>query len=134
MALAIDILSWISFVTGAFFLFVGSLGMVRLRDFWARLHAASIIDSAGAGLILLGMALQTGFTLITVKTLLIVGFLMLTGPTASHAVANAAFASGSRPCDLVHDETSVEDAPTAKPKSKRAKSPPAKIRTRKATR
>lgn len=99
----IGILSWISILGGAFFLFVGSLGMIRLQDFWARLHAASIIDSAGAGLFLFGMMLQTGLTLITVKLVIIVVFLFLTGPTATHAVANAAFVSGSRPSDMVED-------------------------------
>lgn len=103
--ITIDILSWISFLTGGFFLFIGSLGMVRLGDFWARLHGASIIDSAGAGLILLGMMLQAGFSLITVKLILIVIFLFITGPTASHAAANAAFMSGSRPMDMVEDVT-----------------------------
>lgn len=105
MVLFIDILSWISIAGGSFFLFVGSLGMVRLQDFWARLHAASIIDSAGAGLLIFGMMLQTGLTLITVKLIIIVIFLFLTGPTATHAVANAAFVSGSRPRDMVEDVT-----------------------------
>ncbi|MDA8871014.1 monovalent cation/H(+) antiporter subunit G, partial [Rhizobiaceae bacterium] len=67
--------------------------------------AASIIDSAGAGLLLFGMMMQAGFTLITLKLFLIVLFLFITGPTASHAVANAAFVSGSRPLDLVEDAT-----------------------------
>jgi len=40
MALIIDILSWASFIVGGFFLLIGSLGMLRLQDFWARLHAA----------------------------------------------------------------------------------------------
>lgn len=103
-----DIASWISFITGGFFLFVGSLGMIRLQDFWARVHGASVIDSAGAGLILMGMMFQTGFTLITVKLIIIVLFLLITGPTASHAVANAAFVSGSRPCDMIEDQTDDE--------------------------
>ena len=105
MALVIDILSWVAFLAGGFFLLVGSLGMVRLPDFWARLHAASIIDSAGVGLLLFGMMLQAGFGLITVKLILIVIFLIVTGPTATHAVANAAFVSGSRSEDLVEDVT-----------------------------
>lgn len=104
----IEILSWISILGGTFFLFIGSLGMIRLQDFWARLHAASIIDSAGAGLLLFGMMLQTGFSLITVKLVIIVVFLFLTGPTATHAVANAAFVSGSRPSDMVEDSSSNE--------------------------
>ena len=105
MALVIDILSWVAFLAGGFFLLVGSLGMVRLPDFWARLHAASIIDSAGVGLLLFGMMLQAGISLITVKLILIVIFLIVTGPTATHAVANAAFVSGSRSEDLVEDVT-----------------------------
>lgn len=113
--LTINLLSWACFLVGGFFLFVGALGMLRLPDFWSRLHAASIIDSAGVGLILAGMMLQTGFTLITVKTLLIVGFLLITGPTASHAVASAAFVSGSRPKDMVEDAT-VEPAKPEKKK------------------
>ena len=113
-ATLIEVLSWLSFIVGGFFLFVGSLGMVRLVDFWARLHAASVIDSAGAGLILFGMMLQGGFSLVTVKLVLIVIFLFLTGPTASHAVANAAFVSGSRPRDMVEDITAPMSVPTTK--------------------
>lgn len=112
----VDILTWACFIVGGFFLFIGSLGMVRLVDFWARLHAASIIDSAGIGLILLGLMLQGGFTLITAKLVLIVLFLFITGPTASHAVANAAFMSGSRPHDLVEDVTSEDNKSEGKTK------------------
>ena len=115
VSLIVDILSWASFMVGGFFLFVGSLGMVRLGDFWARLHAASVIDSAGAGLILFGMMLQAGLSLITVKLIIIVIFLFLTGPTASHAVANAAFVSGSRPPNMVQDVTTSSEPPV-KPK------------------
>lgn len=119
MTVVVDILSWTSFIVGGFFLLIGSLGMLRLQDFWARLHAASIIDSAGVGLILFGMMLQTGLTLVTVKIVLIVLFLLITGPTASHAVANAAFVSGSRPMDMVEDVT-------AEPKKQKTKKKPAK--------
>jgi multicomponent Na+:H+ antiporter subunit G len=120
LSVVVDILSWASFIVGGFFLFIGSLGMVRLVDFWARLHAASIIDSAGVGLILFGMMLQGGFTLITAKLVLIVLFLFITGPTASHAVANAAFMSGSRPHEMVEDVT-AEDKPKAATKKASAR-------------
>ncbi|NKB50970.1 MAG: cation:proton antiporter [Rhizobiaceae bacterium] len=121
MVVVVDILSWASFIVGGFFLFVGSLGMVRLVDFWARLHAASIIDSAGVGLILLGMMLQGGLSLVTAKLALIVLFLFITGPTASHAVANAAFMSGSRPHDMVEDVTAETPPKKTPSKSKKTK-------------
>ena len=125
LTLIVDILSWVCFIVGGFFLFVGSLGMVRLVDFWARLHAASIIDSAGVGLILLGMMLQGGLSLVTAKLALIVLFLFITGPTASHAVANAAFMSGSRPHEMVEDVTAEPPKPakaTGAAKAKRKSS------------
>ncbi len=91
------ILSWISILAGSAFLIVGAAGIIRFPDFWSRLHAAAVVDSAGTGLLLFGMMLQAGFTFVTVKLLLIGIFLLITGPTATHAVANAAFVSGSRP-------------------------------------
>ena len=102
---ALDIASWLLMAAGGFFLVVGAFGMVRLPDFWSRLHAASIIDSAGAFFILIALALQAGLSLVTLKLALIALFLFITGPTASHAVANAAFVAGSRPRDIVRDDT-----------------------------
>ena len=103
--LILDLLSWAFLVVGGFFLLVGAFGMIRLPDFWSRIHAASIIDSAGAFFILIGLGIQGGLTLVTVKLVLIAIFLGITGPTASHAVANAAWIAGSRPKDAVEDQT-----------------------------
>lgn len=90
-------LSWILIVSGGVFVVIGAFGTVRFPDFWSRLHAASITDSAGMILMLLGMCMQAGLTLVTVKLLIIMVFLFLTGPTSTHAVANAALVSGLRP-------------------------------------
>lgn len=106
MDLALDIASWVSFALGGFFLIVGAIGMIRLPDFWSRLHGAGVIDTAGAELILLGMAFQSGLSLITVKLVLIGLFLFFTSPTATHAVANAAYVAGLRPLGLVRDDQS----------------------------
>jgi len=96
-ALIIEVLSWICITSGAFFVVVGAFGSWRLEDFWARLHAASVTDSGGVILMTIGMCLQAGLTLVTVKLLIIGIFLFITGPTATHAVANAALMSGLRP-------------------------------------
>ena len=90
-------LSWLFILTGSAFVIVGALGMVRFPDFWSRLHASSISESAGVILLIIGMCLQGGLTLITVKLLIIGVFLFITGPTATHAVANAALVTGLRP-------------------------------------
>ncbi|MFT7593391.1 MAG: multicomponent Na+:H+ antiporter subunit G [Paracoccaceae bacterium] len=91
------ILSWVLIVSGSFFVVIGAVGTLRFPDFWSRLHAASITDSAGVILLLAGMALHAGPGLVTVKLVIILVFLFITGPTSTHAVANAAFVSGLKP-------------------------------------
>ena len=93
----VEVISWILIVSGAAFSIVGALGMLRFPDFWSRLHAASVGESAGVILLLLGMAIQAGFGLIAVKLILIAVFLFITLPTATHAIANAALVSGLKP-------------------------------------
>lgn len=96
----VEILSWILIVLGSFFAIVGALGSVRFPDFWSRLHAVSVTDSGGMILLIAGMCLQAGLGLITVKLIFIGIFLFVTGPAATHAVANAALVSGLRPPQL----------------------------------
>ncbi|MGX1196265.1 monovalent cation/H(+) antiporter subunit G [Parvibaculum sp. MBR-TMA-1.3b-4.2] len=113
--LACNIATGIAFATGSFFLLVGAFGIVRLPDFWSRLHAAGVIDTAGAEIILIGMMFQTGWDIATLKLILIAFLLFITSPTATHAVSNAAFVAGLRPQDLKKDETAqtLSDVPTA---------------------
>lgn len=82
--------SWALILGGSAFALIGGLGLHRLPDFFTRLHAAGITDTLGAGLILAGLMVQGGLTLVTVKLFLILGFLLFTSPTATHALAKAA--------------------------------------------
>ncbi len=112
MQIVIDILSWIFIIGGSFFSIVGAVGLIRFPDFWSRLHAVSVTDGAGVILLLIGMALQAGLTLVTVKLFIILIFLFITGPTSTHAVANAALVSGLRPKSAVDRddaETAAQD-------------------------
>ena len=95
--LLIDALGWILILAGSGFLVTGAIGLIRFPDFWSRLHALSVLDSAGVLLLLAGMCIQGGWSLATVKLVIIGLFLLITGPTATHALANAAFVSGLRP-------------------------------------
>jgi multicomponent Na+:H+ antiporter subunit G len=94
---AIDALSWACLVGGGLFCMVGAVGLVRMPDFYTRMHAASVIETLGAGLILAGLMLQAGPTLVAAK-LLIVGLLIFfASPTATHALARAAMVRGLKP-------------------------------------
>lgn len=104
-ATILDGLSWICLVAGGLFVLVGGIGLLRLPDFFTRLHAAGITDTMGAGLVLLGLALQSGFSLVTIKLLLFFGFLVFTSPTSTHALAKAAIHGKIRP--LLHARESA---------------------------
>ena len=102
METVLDILSWICLLGGAGFLLIGAIGVMRFPDFYTRLHAVSVGDTLGTGLVLLGLVLQGGLSLVTVKLLLIFYFMVFTGPTATHALAEAAMQAGLKP--MVDDE------------------------------
>ena len=97
MSLLLDILSWLLILSGAFFALTAAVGLIRLPEFFSRTHSAGILDTLGAGLMLLGFGLQSGFSLVTVKLALVLGFILFTGPTAAHALARSALHSGVRP-------------------------------------
>tara|TARA_R110002020_G_scaffold135111_2_gene301803 strand:+ start:1209 stop:1625 length:417 start_codon:yes stop_codon:yes gene_type:complete len=91
------LLTTASLATGVFFVLAGTFGVLRLPDFYTRLHAAGMTDTLGAELILLGLIIQSGFSQMSLK-LMLVGFLLLvTSPTATHAVAHAAYKAGLKP-------------------------------------
>jgi len=85
-----DIITIILMVTGVFFFAVGTLGLLRFPDVFARAHASTKCDTLGCGLVLLGLILRTGFTLASLKLFLIVGFVWLTNATAAHVIGKAA--------------------------------------------
>ena len=97
MAPILDVLSWVCLLGGAVFLLVGAIGILRFPDFYTRLHAVSVCDTMGAGLVLIGLMLQGGLSLVTVKLLLIFYFMLFSGPTAVHALAEAAFQGKLKP-------------------------------------
>jgi multicomponent Na+:H+ antiporter subunit G len=92
-----DVLSWLLFLGGGAFVFVGGLGVLRMPEFYTRIHPAGLTDTMGTILILAGAVLQAGFTLAAVKLVAILVFLLLTSPTATYALANAARLAGLEP-------------------------------------
>lgn len=97
MSAALALASWSLLLAGGTFCLVGSIGLLRMPDFYTRLHAASVSDALGAGLILLGLILQAGWTLVAAKLAVIGLLLFFTSPAATHALARAARARGLEP-------------------------------------
>jgi multicomponent Na+:H+ antiporter subunit G len=97
MSLAQDLAGLCVILAGLGFMAVGSVGIVRLPDFFSRTHAASKVDTVGIVVVLLGVALLEGFSLNAGKVLVAAGFVMLTNPVAAHALARAALFHGIKP-------------------------------------
>ncbi len=90
-------------LAGLFFFFVGVTGVLRLPDFYTRMHAAGKCDSLAAELVIIGVALYNlqDFTLasalVSLKILLIAVFIFIASPTATHAITEAALILGVEP-------------------------------------
>ncbi|HEX6317576.1 MAG TPA: monovalent cation/H(+) antiporter subunit G [Burkholderiales bacterium] len=97
MSAALDIASWVLLVAGGLFTMVGGLGLLRMPEFFTRVHAASVTDTLGAGLILLGLMLQAGWTLVAAKLAIIGLLIFFTSPAATHALVSAALGRGLKP-------------------------------------
>lgn len=101
--MAVDAVSWACLVAGGVFAVIGAIGLVRMPSLFTRMHAASVTDTLGAGLILLGLALQSGFTLVTAKLAILGLLIFFTSPVATHALAKAAIARGVDPLQTQGD-------------------------------
>lgn len=97
MSMALDILSWIFLVAGGAFCIIGGIGLIRMPDFYTRVHAASVTETLGAGLVLLGLMVQAGLTLVLAKLVMIGILILFMSPTATHALTRAALERGLQP-------------------------------------
>ena len=109
MAVMVEIAAWMLIVAGSAAILIGGIGVLRFPDIYTRMHAASITDTAGAGLLLAGLMVYEGLTLVTVKLALMLVFLFFTSPTSSFSLAHAAMTSGVEPA-LQKPEKSKDDA------------------------
>lgn len=83
-------ISWILACAGCFFLLAGGVGMLRLPNFFARIHAASLIDTLGVLASLAALAVQMGTVQGALKVGLVLLFLVITLPATTHALAKSA--------------------------------------------
>ena len=97
MSAVLDIVSWAAILVGSAFTLIAGVGLLRLPDFFSRVHAVGIQDTLANGLILFGLLLQCDEWLIAAKLVLLFVFVLITGPTATHALARAALHVGFRP-------------------------------------
>lgn len=110
MEVFVDGFSWVMIVGGICFCLIGGYGLITLKDMYARLHAASLIDTLGVGLVFIGLMMQAGFTLAMAKLLLILLFIFFTSPTSTHALTRAAINGDTFPTVDDPDARAVVEA------------------------
>jgi len=118
MTLIIDIVSWVFILLGSFFVMVGALGLVRMPEIFTRMHAASVTDTLGVGFLILGMSMQAGFSLVTLKLLFLLALFFFTGPVVTHALAQACLHEGIKP-QLAEDRRGMARPQTTNPRDGR---------------
>ncbi len=97
MTLAVEIASWGFILLGSFFTIVGAFGLVRMPEVFTRMHAASVTDTLGVGLLIVGMCLQAGFGLVSLKLGFLLALFFFTAPVVTHALAQACLHEGIKP-------------------------------------
>ncbi len=112
MGVMLDVASWVLLSAGGLFVLVGGIGALRMPNLYTRMHAASVTDTMGAILVLVGVMLQAGLSLATIKLAAILLFLLVTSPTSSYALASAALLAGIRPDAGRAADPTADRAPT----------------------
>jgi len=92
-----SIITIILVVLGIIFMAAGSIGMLRLPDFYSRTHAVSMSDMLGIIFVIFGLVIYEGFTQSSAKLILVIFFIALANPVGTHALARAALKKGINP-------------------------------------
>ena len=81
-------------VASLFFFLASAIGLIRLPDFYSRLHASGNSETLGLMTVLLGLAVYEGVNLLSVKLIFIFIFVFIGNPIGTHILSKAALASG----------------------------------------
>jgi len=101
------ILEWLSglcLLLGGVLSITGGVGMLRMPDFFSRVHASGVTETLAAPLLLSGLLLQMELSLDSVKVIMILILVLATNPTATHAMAKATLHGGQRPLEFANDK------------------------------
>lgn len=110
MEIAVTVLANGMLILGAFCVLTGGIGVLRMPEFFTRMHAASLTDTMATLLLFFGLMLHAGFSLVTFKLFAIMAFLLFTGPTATYALANSALSTGLTPSEMDDAADQAEEA------------------------
>lgn len=97
-------------VVGSIFSLIATIGLLRLKDVYMRMHAGSKAGTLGSGLMLIALAVHAGEVDVITRALAGVVFFLLTAPVAAHLLAKAAYQAGYKPCGDTHIDEMADEA------------------------
>ncbi len=104
MTAILELLSAVCLLLGGVLCITGGVGLLRMPDFFSRVHAAGVTETLAALLLLIGLLLQMEWSLDSVKVIMIMILVLATNPTATHALTNATLHGGQRPLEIGNDQ------------------------------
>ncbi len=114
MSLLVEILADVCLIAGGVLCITGGVGLLRMPDFFARVHAAGVTETLATPLLLIGLMLQMEWSLDLIKVLIIIVLILATNPTASHSMAKAALHGGQRPLTAGGAKGTVQEDASSK--------------------
>lgn len=105
------VIAGILILSGLFVLGIATVGIFRFSTMLNRIHVAAKCDTLGALLVLSGLMVLSGFNIVSLKLLLVIIFLWLCNPAASHLVARSEVKTNQdldRICDFI-DKTQTQE-------------------------
>lgn len=104
-----EIVAAIFMLAGAIF-FVGSaIGMLRLPDFYTRMHASGLSETLGGMLSFIGLMIYEGFTIVSLKMAFVFLLVFIANPIGTHILSKAAFKSGHPVWTLADEESEANE-------------------------
>ena len=114
MTTVLEFLSGLFLLLGGVLCITGGVGLLRMPDFFSRVHAAGVTETLAAPLLLIGLAFRMEWSLDVVKLIMILILVLATNPTATHAMAKATLHGGQHPL-VVNNDTDSGEAGKSKP-------------------
>lgn len=96
MSSVVDVIGYIFIVTGIVFISFGVFGVYRFQDFYSRILIASKVDTIGFITVIAGIILKSGFSMFSLKVLLILIITMIINPVINNAIVRSAYYSEYR--------------------------------------
>lgn len=109
MIAVMTILGCFALLAGSVFVLLAALGVLRFPDLLTRMHAASKAGAVGGGLVLLAVALLSFDAAVAIRSVIGIGFLLLTTPLSAHLLARAAYNSPNHQFILKTDDLAATE-------------------------